>query len=166
MILIPVILELIKFLTFSISTKAERPLLAYLIHPPMLQKRHLIFRLLGEAQPPTCGQALLILFIVILNLMFSILGYHGSMPNIYWKSNINMTVDTLANRVGILSFANLPVIFIYSSRNNPLIRITGWPYATFIQLHRWVAHICVSQAMLHSIIYFIVHIPVLSHKFT
>jgi hypothetical protein len=136
MILVPLILALLEFLVSSISTRVERLLLAHLVYPPILRKQHTIVRLLGEAQPPTCGQVLLILFVVLLNTVFSIFGYRGSMPNIFWKSTVNMTTDILVNRVGILSFANLPVIFLYSSRNNPLIRLTGWPLTTFLQLHR------------------------------
>ena len=165
MMLAPLVLASVAFLISCISTKAERLMLAHLVYPPILRKRNPI-PVLNETLPPTRGRALLVLFIVLLNIVLSSVGYRGSMPNVYWKSNVNMIVDTLANRVGILAFANLPVIFVYSSRNNPLIRLTGWPYMTFIQLHRWVAYICVAQATLHSIIYFIVHIPVLSHKFT
>jgi hypothetical protein len=51
-------------------------------------------------------------------------------------------------------------------RNNPLVDLTGWPYSTFLIYHRWMAYVCILQAIIHSIIYFIEHIHVLPHKFT
>jgi Ferric reductase like transmembrane component len=48
-----------------------------------------------------------------------------------------------------MAFANLPVLFLLSCRNNPLTFITGIPYQQFRSLHRWVGYLVVTQVLAH-----------------
>ena len=59
----------------------------------------------------------------------------------------------VSNRLGLLSFANLPLVFLYAGRNNFLLWVTNWSHSTFLLIHRWIAAIATLQAILHSIIY-------------
>jgi hypothetical protein len=59
----------------------------------------------------------------------------------------------VANRIGVLSFANIPLLVLYTGRNNFLLWLTDWSHSTFLLLHRWVAFICTLEACLHSAIY-------------
>lgn len=47
----------------------------------------------------------------------------------------------------------MPLLILYSSRNNFLLWVTNWSHATFLHLHRWVAAIATIQACIHSAIY-------------
>lgn len=49
-----------------------------------------------------------------------------------------------------MSFADLSLLFLYSSHNNFLLWLTDWSHSTFLLLHRWVGYIAVIQACLHS----------------
>lgn len=64
----------------------------------------------------------------------------------------------VTNRLGVLSFANMPLIYLYAGRNNILLLLTDWSHATFILLHRWFAYIATLQAVLHSAIYLHIYV--------
>lgn len=57
----------------------------------------------------------------------------------------------VGRRLSNLALANIPLIWIFSMRNNPLIWATGWSFATFNQFHRWIARITVIEIIAHAI---------------
>lgn len=59
----------------------------------------------------------------------------------------------LGDRAGLLTIAQLPVVFVFAQRNDPLLWITGWSFATFNRFHRWVARMCMMLAIIHSVSY-------------
>lgn len=59
----------------------------------------------------------------------------------------------VADRTGIISTANLPLIWIFGIRNNTLMWLTGWDFATYNNFHRWVARIATVEAVVHSVAY-------------
>lgn len=52
-----------------------------------------------------------------------------------------------------MSYANLPVLWAFSGRNNIFIWLTGWNYGTFNIFHRHIARIATIQAIVHSAAY-------------
>jgi len=48
----------------------------------------------------------------------------------------------VSNRLGLLSFADLPLLMLYAGRNNILLWLTIWSHSTFLLLDRWVSYIC------------------------
>ena len=105
---------------------------------------------------PTRGQAFFIFYLVSINVILSAVGYKGSQPN-SWYPNIlgsdGQIISYVTNRLGVLSFANIPLLFLYAGRNNVLLWLTNWSHGTFLLLHRWLAWIATLQAVLHSAIY-------------
>lgn len=59
----------------------------------------------------------------------------------------------VADRTGIISLANMPLIWLFGTRNNALLWVTGWDFATYSNFHRWVARIATVQAAVHSVAY-------------
>lgn len=57
----------------------------------------------------------------------------------------------VGRRLSSLALANIPLIWIFSMRNNPFIWATGWSFATFNQFHRWIARITVLELIAHAI---------------
>jgi hypothetical protein len=57
----------------------------------------------------------------------------------------------ISDRTGILAYANLPIIWMFSGRNNIFIWTTGWNFSTFNIFHRNVARVATTQAIVHSI---------------
>ena len=72
----------------------------------------------------------------------------GSWPPVY-----KQILRYVADRTGILSFANLPLLWIFAGRNNIFLWATGWSFATFNLFHRHVACIATVQAVVHTALY-------------
>jgi predicted ferric reductase len=71
----------------------------------------------------------------------------------------------IANRAGNLAFANFSIMVLCSSRNNLFVRLTRFSHSTMLLFHRWIAYLCTSHALLHTVIYIINHIHLLPKKF-
>lgn len=165
MVGMPLILTVAAWLLFGLSPRFERWVLVHVVYPPLFRRRWSIFAaFIGEVDAPTRGQILLGVCFVALNIIFSVLGHNVRWPNIYYDTPPTAFVEILANRTGHLSFANLAGLILYGTRNNPLIRTTGWSYTTYLHLHRWAAYACISHALIHTAIYFFLHLSVLSHR--
>lgn len=160
-VLLPIFITLLSSL--ASSTTLEAFVLTQLIYPPLWGQRHLVPLPLDVGLLPTRGQMAFISFQFLLNLALSIFGY--SSVGSAWSVDNVRKLEFFANRVGILSFANLAVAILYATRNNPLVRLTGWSYSSFLLYHRWTAYLCVLQALLHSGIWLALHIHVLPKKF-
>ncbi len=102
---------------------------------------------------PTRGQALFVAYIWIINIILSAVGFELTSPNSWYETTTDQLLAYVANRVGVLSFINLAITVLYSSRNNVLLFLTSWSHSTFLLVHRWIAVICMLQACLHSVIY-------------
>jgi predicted ferric reductase len=59
----------------------------------------------------------------------------------------------IADRTGIIAVSNLPLLFTFAMRNNVLLWMTGWSFATFSKFHRWAARVATVEAIFHSIGY-------------
>ncbi|KAL8912566.1 MAG: hypothetical protein Q9171_002430 [Xanthocarpia ochracea] len=150
---IPITFSLLRFIPFpaALMTKFN----AWLVDPPVFGSRHKT-PVAGVFHVPTRGQAFFIFYLVSINVILSAVGYKGSQPN-SWYPNVlgsdGQIISYVSNRLGVLSFANIPLLFLYAGRNNVLLWLTNWSHGTFLLLHRWVAWIATLQAVLHSAIY-------------
>ena len=89
----------------------------------------------------------------MINVILCAVGYKSAHPSAWYASESIEIASYLSNRAAILSFANVPILFLYSGRNNLLLWLTDWSHSTFLLLHRWVAAICTIEAGLHASIY-------------
>jgi hypothetical protein len=106
--------------------------------------------LLGNA--PTRGQGLYIAIMVILNVVFMAVNYQSYQPNLWYPGQSVEIQAYIVWRTGSYSLALLPVIILFSARNNTLLWLTNWSHETYILLHRWLARIFALHVLLHSII--------------
>lgn len=113
---------------------------------------------MGLAIIPTRGQALFILYIWFMNVVLSSVGYNITWPNSWYSSKPEEVVAYIGNRAGVLSFANLGLVVLYSSRNNILLYLTNWSHSTFLLVHRWLAVICTLQACIHSAVWLQIYV--------
>ncbi|KAE8386076.1 ferric reductase [Aspergillus alliaceus] len=148
--IIPIGLSLIRFVPVPARWKAGFE--AYMIAPPLIGNRHQV-PFFNTFLMPTRGQALFIAYLIVINVVLCAVGIEAARPSAWYDSNQREVVTYVSNRAGILSFANIPLLVLYSSRNNFLLWLTDWSHSTFLLLHRWVAAICVLEACLHSVIY-------------
>jgi Ferric reductase like transmembrane component len=138
---------------------------AWIIDPPFLGSKHDTPILFGLVQMPKRGQALFIFYFIVINSVLSAVNYQYADPNTWYPDDKYRWMTMLiSNRLGLLSFANLPLVFLYAGRNNILLWITNWSHSTFLLLHRWIAAIATLQAILHSIIYLYVYVKAGTHS--
>lgn len=128
--------------------------------------RHILLpELLGEKQTqlfpgtvfPTRLETLIITLYIILNFVFCFPGYHVFAGNLSVSKPKIQLARYVANRAGFLTMGNMPVIWLFAARNNPLLWLTGWPYATYSQFHRWAARLATVEALVHAICYSIAY---------
>jgi hypothetical protein len=108
---------------------------------------------MGDA--PAIGQALFIALMVILNVVFISVNYktlYPQLPMQWYENHYQELMYYVCLRTGVMAFCLLPVLVLFSSRNNILLWLTTWSHSTFMLLHRWVARIFLVQALLHSIL--------------
>ncbi|KAL1598964.1 hypothetical protein SLS60_008109 [Paraconiothyrium brasiliense] len=159
---LPIALSFLRFVPFP--HKLVTRFNAWVIDPPLWGTKQKQPIAGGLGLMPTRGQALFIAYILIINIILSSIGYRSAQPNAWNPDSVRNEIITLvANRVGVLSFANLPLLILYSSRNNFLLWVTDWSHSTFLLLHRWVAGVATVQAILHSIIYLRLRIEAHTH---
>jgi hypothetical protein len=93
------------------------------LYPSLIQTYHdrpLPF-LLGNV--PTVGQSFYSAVVVILNIVFLAIGYKTAWPNQtnrWYKNRYQELMAYFMWRTGVLEFCNMPVLFLFSSRNNIL----------------------------------------------
>lgn len=106
--------------------------------------------LMGNA--PTIGQALYIAMFFILNLVLTCVNYGSSQPHPWGLKPRDELLSYIGYRTGHISYALLPLVILFSGRNNFLLWITNWSYSTYVLLHRWIARIFALHAIIHSIV--------------
>ncbi|KAI1410486.1 ferric reductase like transmembrane component-domain-containing protein [Hypoxylon sp. FL1857] len=152
-VVIPVGFSLLRFLPFP--KRWSSALNGRFIYPSLLRpwRDSPISTVVGD--PPTRGQALFIGYLILLNIFLSAFKYgvHPGGFHYWWNDGPDEIMGDLANRFGVLSFANFALLVLYSSRNNVLLWLTNWQHSTFVLLHRWVARIAVLEAILHSVVF-------------
>ena len=155
---IPILCSLLRFVPFPelIVSKFN----AYVIEPPVIGSHHNVPILKNMSIVPTRGQALFLVYIFVLNIVASFAGLDLRTPNSWWHDQREEFLAIYSNRVGMLSFANLPLLILYAGRNNILLRVTNWSHSTFLLLHRWVAFICMLEAVIHSAVYLNIHLTI------
>ncbi|PHH92859.1 hypothetical protein CDD83_4281 [Cordyceps sp. RAO-2017] len=150
-VIIPIALSLLRLLPWP--TLWVTRFNAYVIQPPLVGTKHST-PLRGLGVMPTRGQAIFLLYLWLINIFLSLVGYDLSCRGSLWSTNQTDEMKKyVSNRHGVLSFAHLPLLALYAGRNNVLLWLTNWSRTTFLLLHRWAAFICIIHAIVHSLIY-------------
>lgn len=147
----PIFFSLLRFLPFM--TGILEKLKPYLVYPSVFGSYHVrpLPWLLGNA--PTVGQALWISMFFVLNLVLSCVNYQtmpkGDMP---WGFTPREEILAyIGYRTVHLGYMLLPLVILFSGRNNLLLWVTNWSYDTYLVLHRWVARMFALYAIIHSV---------------
>ncbi|KAF1813119.1 ferric reductase transmembrane component 4 [Eremomyces bilateralis CBS 781.70] len=114
--------------------------------------------------PPLVGQSIYIAIFFILNIVLTAGGYRSTQPNSWFPNRWQEIMAYVSCRTGVLAFAILPLLLLFSSRNNILLWCTNWSHSTFLLLHRWVGRAFALQVILHSIVELQLYIGMGSYK--
>ena len=130
----------------------------YVVYPTIIgtyQVRPLPY-LLGNA--PTIGQSLYVAVLVILNVILAAVGYEAVVPHAWYANAYQEIMAYVMWRTGTLGFAMLPLVILFSGRNNILLWLSNWSHSTFLLLHRWVARLFGIHVILHSILALVLYV--------
>lgn len=100
--------------------------------------------------PPRLESLILTLF-VIMNIIVCFPAYDLFLGNIYYPGKNLQLARYIGDRTGYFSIALLPLVWLFSARNNFFLWLTGWSFATFNRFHRWIARLSLLHAIIHSI---------------
>ncbi|EFQ33687.1 ferric reductase like transmembrane component [Colletotrichum graminicola] len=155
-VFVPIASSWLRFLPLPKLLKTK--ISAAIIDPPLFGNRHQT-PYFNMFIMPTRGQAMLITYVVVLNFVLSGVGIRSAQPNAWWWNNqLQEVLTSFANRTGVLSFANVPLLILYAGRNNFLYWLTDWTQSTFMVMHRWTAYLCTLQAIMHSIVWLRIYV--------
>ena len=57
----------------------------------------------------------------------------------------------IADRAAVMAISNLPVMWLFSTRNNCLLWATSWEFGTFNTFHRWIGRACAIEVFVHGV---------------
>lgn len=106
---------------------------------------------------PSRLETLFLFGYVAINVVFSFCSFKIFSGNHYWDMTIDQFQRYVADRTGILSFAQFPFLFAFAGRNTIFIWLTGWSYRSFSTFHKWVARMSVYHAFVHTVVYTIIY---------
>ncbi|KAJ6008825.1 FAD-binding 8 [Penicillium canescens] len=89
-------------------------------------------------------------------IILSCVKYESFTGNIETPSLVQQNWQYSSDRTGILSYACLPFLWLFSGRNNIFLWATNFTNQSFITFHRHVAWACTLLAAVHSINYSVV----------
>lgn len=130
--------------------------------PYALMKRYIIIpatfgyrcsQNVGWCTVPPRIQSLTIFSFVALNVLLCCASYRVFSGNLYWPLISTQLWRYVSDRTGVISLANFPLIWLFGTRNNVLMWLTGWGFGAYNNFHRWVARVATVQAVIHSIGY-------------
>ena len=120
----------------------------------LLFERSLVDNLSSESgYAPSRLLSLFVALYVIMNIIFCSVPFKSVRPNSWFSDSKSEIATYVANRTGVLSFANIALAVLFAGRNNPLITMSHLSHTTFLIVHRWAARVATVQAIVHSIIY-------------
>ena len=123
----------------------------YVLTPSLLPPYHQQ-RFLG-CTIPTRAESFVVLSYWIVSIILSFVNYHGLTGNTIWPNPSAQIWRYMADRMGTMAYGNLPILWIFSGRNNIFLWLTGWSFGTFNIFHRHIARITTLHAIMHGIGY-------------
>lgn len=108
---------------------------------------------LGWCTIPPRAQTLTITAFVVFNAVLCCTNYRLTDGNLYWPKKSDQLLRFVSDRTGIISLANLPLVWLFGMRNDVLMWLTGWGFGTYNAFHRWSARVATLQAVVHSLGY-------------
>ncbi|QIX02537.1 hypothetical protein AMS68_008054 [Peltaster fructicola] len=107
----------------------------------------------GWATLPPRLESCIIFAYLLMSTFMCFPGYDLFDNNEYWATTGAQLARYIADRTAVLSIANVPLLWLFAARNDPLLWLTGFSYASFNRFHRWVARMAFVFALVHSIVW-------------
>lgn len=102
---------------------------------------------------PVRMHALVIIGYLILNIVLCCVNYKVVYPNTVFTCRRGQSLVAIADRTGILGTVQLPILYLFSSRNNIFSKVTGLSYRSFQMFHKWTSRVVFILLVLHCAFY-------------
>lgn len=134
-----------------LNAKWSNKLRCFFVSPTLRRHSHPLTLFGFESLiPSTQENAILISYFFVVTL-FCVMDYQtNKMPT---EGKSLTLVRFVADRTGIISFGQVPLLVLFAGRNNLLLRISGIPYSGFIAFHKWISRTMGLLALIHSVLY-------------
>ena len=126
---------------------------AIIVEPALFGRRHRAPAWGGFGLQPTRSIAIFVLYILVINLLLSVVNLPITAPNVRYPTAHRQLMVGIGLRTGLLSFANMALVIFLGGRNTLLLWLTDWSRSTYLMIHRWIAYVAILQGAIHSIIY-------------
>lgn len=100
---------------------------------------------------PTRADGLVIVLYIVIHVVLMCFNWEFDHNNILFSDYKHQAAKFLAHRTGVLAFSHLPMIYLFAGRNNIMSFITGFPYSSYIQFHKWTGRLMFIDATIHSL---------------
>ncbi|KAJ5857299.1 hypothetical protein N7455_008193 [Penicillium solitum] len=131
----------------AFTTKLQGFILRYLAVPPIMKSKQMT-RFSGfSTTPRLCAITISTFFLI--NIVLMCVEYHAFETNLYFTQKSTQLWRYIGDRAGVMAINNLPVMWLFATRNNFLLWATGWEFATFNMFHRWIARACGLEVFVH-----------------
>lgn len=134
--ILPIILSAIRFLPWPPAFVSR--FRGHFNDPPLVGARH-SEPISDVFMMPTREQALFFFYIWTINVVLVCVGYPcGISGSCYMdgKTSQLSRLTSIANRLGVLSFANVPLLVLFAGRNTLILWLTNWSRTTLLLVHR------------------------------
>ncbi|CAH2353395.1 ferric/cupric reductase transmembrane component 2 [[Candida] railenensis] len=102
---------------------------------------------------PSRLESVVIFGFILVTTLVNAINYHWSEGDPEWPTRKEAMWRYSADRTGIVSVILMPLLILFAGRNNFLLWLTGWNYATFITYHRWLSRVTLVLVIVHSAVY-------------
>ncbi|EMG48258.1 hypothetical protein G210_1192, partial [Candida maltosa Xu316] len=126
----------------------------YITLPALFRKTHAHHRTVLRYVTfvfPTRLEAILVAGWFIMVLIMCCTNYVHVKPNYIWPQRNNELGRKVADRTGQISLWVISPLVMFAGRNNLLQWISGWPYARFVYIHKWMSRVMVMLGIAHSV---------------
>ena len=83
-------------------------------------------------------------------LIMNLTNYVHVKPNYIWHKS-NELGRKIADRTGQISMWLMPPLVLFAGRNNFMQWVSGWPYARFVYIHKWISRVVFMMSIAHGV---------------
>ncbi|KJR86002.1 FRE family ferric-chelate reductase [Sporothrix schenckii 1099-18] len=113
--------------------------------PPYHQRRFL------GCTIPTRAETFVVAAYWTISIVLGAVNIHSFRGNTFWPVPAAQIWRYVAERAGVMSYGNLPLMWLFAGRNNVFLWLTGWSFGTFSIFHRHIARLATLQGIVHGI---------------
>lgn len=156
--LISLLINRRKKASLSKKTKLEKVIQKTVTKKPFIGEKHAqeFGKGLFTIRAPLRIHVIILFFLFLANLIPLTAFYQILDPakNTSWPNNRYAAQSRyFADRAGVLATSQLPILFLLSGRNSPIVFLTGCSFNTLMLYHRWIGRFVAILALLHGIAY-------------